>query len=57
MDYEGTIVAFETNIPGSVHDANVALHRYHFPRILGKKRYALGGPGYAGVPYIIKAIN
>jgi hypothetical protein len=35
IDYEGFIISLQTNIPGSVHDANAALYNYNFPKILG----------------------
>lgn len=57
IDYEGTIIAFETNVLGSIHDSNAALHNYYFPKILGKDFYALGDPGYAGVPYVVAGLK
>jgi hypothetical protein len=53
IDYEGNIVAFETNMLGSVHDANTSLNNCLFPKILGPDTYALGDPGYTGVPYVV----
>jgi len=37
---------------GSVHDSNAAQYNKHFKNILGK-RFALGDPGYNGVPYVV----
>jgi hypothetical protein len=57
IDYEGNIVAFETNVLGSVHDANASLNNRLFPKILGPDTYALGDPGYAGVPYVVAGMK
>lgn len=35
VDFDGFIISLQTNILGSVHDSNAALHNYHFPKILG----------------------
>jgi hypothetical protein len=50
IDYEGNILAFETNVKGAIHDSNAASHNIHFPKILGDKFYVLADPGYAGIP-------
>lgn len=57
IDFEGNIIAFETNVKGSVHDSNVATRNIHFPLILGPGRYALADPGYAGVPYVVAGLK
>jgi hypothetical protein len=57
IDFEGNIIALETNVLGSIHDTNAASHNFHFPKILGANFYALGDPGYAGVPYVVAGLK
>lgn len=57
IDFEGNIIAFETNVKGSVHDSNAATHNIYFPLILGPSNYALADPGYAGVPYVVAGLK
>lgn len=46
------IVAVTTNVYGHVHDANAARYNEHFQQVLGDS-FALGDPGFAGVPYCV----
>ena len=52
IDYDGIIVSYATNIPGSTHDSLVAFYNPLFEEIIGDD-YALGDPGFNGVPYVI----
>jgi hypothetical protein len=52
VDYDGWILSFHTNIPGSVHDAKVA-HTQPFHHIIKEDKFALGDPGYQGVNWVV----
>ena len=56
VDFDGYIVCVQTNIYGRVHDASAARNNSVFPKVLDG-RYALGNPGYAGVPYVVAGLK
>ena len=56
VDFDGYIVAVQTNVQGRVHDANAAQYNKLFPSILGNK-FALGDPGYARVSSVVDGLK
>lgn len=56
VDFDGYIIAVRTNVLGIVHDANDAQHNNQFKTILNGN-YALGDPGFAGVPYVVAGLK
>jgi hypothetical protein len=60
VDFDGFIVALQTNVAGRIHDSNAARHNKLFKKILsggGKKKFALGDPGYAGVEWVVSGFK
>jgi len=55
VDFQGYIVAVTTNVLGQIHDANAAQHNKLFKQVL-KDKFALGDPGYNGVPYVVAGL-
>jgi hypothetical protein len=53
VTFNGDIAAVQTNVLGRVHDSTAARRNKLFPQVLGKNRFALGDPGYAGVPWVV----
>eukprot|EP01121_Diplochlamys_sp_Union-15-3_P015606 TRINITY_DN5200_c0_g1_i4.p1 TRINITY_DN5200_c0_g1~~TRINITY_DN5200_c0_g1_i4.p1 ORF type:complete len:169 (+),score=13.50 TRINITY_DN5200_c0_g1_i4:324-830(+) len=56
ISLDGSITAVMTNIDGSMSDATAAHYNTCFKEILGN-RFALGDPGYNGVPYVISGLR
>lgn len=56
IDYQGYIVAFQTNIHGRNHDAVIGTYNKLFKRILGKK-FALTDPGFEGNSNVVAGIK
>lgn len=56
VDYEGNIIAFATNFPGSNHDSACARNIPLFKHILGAK-FALGDTGFGNVSYIVTGLR
>lgn len=52
VDFDANIIALSTNVLGHMHDATSARHNTHFKEIM-TGCYALGDPGYGGVPYVV----
>jgi hypothetical protein len=57
VDYDGNIVSVQTNVAGRIPDANAARNNATFLSILGQNRFALGDPGYAGVPWVVAGLK
>ena len=56
LDYEGYVVAFNTNIKGKIHDSLAAMYNKDFKRIVGND-IVLGDPGFSGVDYVISGFK
>jgi hypothetical protein len=52
VDFEGYITSFVTGALAVQHDATAAFYMKSFVNLLNGK-FALGDPGYAGVPYVV----
>jgi hypothetical protein len=56
IDWEGYIIAYLTNVPGSLHDSFVASKNELFRSVLDGE-FALGDPGFAGVDYVVAGLK
>ena len=56
VDYDNYISCFVTAGAGRMHDATAARHMKCFVRVLNN-RFALGDPGYEGVPYVVSGLK
>lgn len=56
VDFEGHILAFATNYPGSNADSSCARNAHLFKQILGSK-FALGDTGFGNVSYIVTGLK
>ena len=52
VDFDGYIIAFLTNIPGSMHDALICTYNTFLHRILGNK-FALADSAFGGIRNIV----
>ncbi len=57
VDFEGMIIAVTTNVLGHMHDSSMAQHNIFFKEVLGPGRFALGDPGFSGVPYVVSGLT
>jgi len=56
VDFEGYICSFVTNGSARLHDSTASFYFPSFAKILGTN-YALGDPGYSGVPYVVSGFK
>jgi hypothetical protein len=56
VDLDGYIASFITSVASKLHDSNASRYFASFIRLLAG-RYALGDPGYNGVPYVISGLK
>src|ERR1051326_4309865 len=56
VNFDGYISAFVTGTKARQHDSMACYFFPLFPKVLGSN-YALGDPGYAGVPYVIAGLK
>lgn len=56
VDFDGFIASFVTSVAAKMHDSNASRYFKPFVRLLDG-RYAIGDPGYNGVPYVVSGLK
>ncbi len=57
VDFDGYIISVSTNGVARLHDSMSSMFMPYFRAIIGKKNYALGDPGYAGVDNVVSGFK